>query len=142
MKCIECKRPMRNARTLLADHPGTVPARARGLCQGCHKRRMAHGVQLPPTIRKPGRPKNTSTVPCEGYGCTKTLRPYHTSEDDYPGTHVRKGGNRCSACYEKRFTESRATPEGVARTAAALDAYLAWRRPHREKQLLTIGETS
>lgn len=130
--CLDCKRPMcpRQIR-----EPGLVRHGGKGYCAACYTRRKRHGI-LPDTEARGkgifGAKDRAGTIQCEGQGCERTLRPYGTDANDWPGTFARKARNRCSTCYE-HLRDNEPAPAAVARTAETLAAYLAWRRPYRAK---------
>lgn len=133
--CLDCKRPMCQRHS--PAPMGMVRHGGKGYCGACFTRRKRHGT-LPDTGNGRGKsifkPTGTAgTIECEGHGCTKTLRPHGARAEDWPGTFARKARNRCSTCYEVAYRDLTASPEDVARTAEALTAYLAWRRPYRAK---------
>ena len=134
MNCTECDRRLRTRSQSAEDYPGTVEHSARGMCAGCYGQAKRRGA-LPPRDSKRRnvlKPKPTTRAQCQG-GCGRQLRPEKASAEDFPGTLATKAQGRCSPCYMSLTTERRATPQGVAATASALDAYLAWRRPYRAK---------
>ena len=127
MECIECKRPMRDQRTSLTEHPGTVRAGGRGLCSTCHTRHLRNGTLDRFAQRPTGRPAG-NTAEC--LDCRRLIRPGSTTVEQWPGT-VRGVAGRCQMCHALHCQGT--TPDAVAHAAATLDAYLAWRRPYRLK---------
>lgn len=67
-------------------------------------------------------------------GCDRPMRTSKQPAKEHPGTVVHKYQGRCATCRnaERREPDYQTDPEQVARTAAELAGYLAWRRPYRQ----------
>jgi hypothetical protein len=127
MECLDCKRPMRRRTDSSEELPGTVRMGGRGLCATCHQRRDREGCLDELPTMPPGRPRADSA---KCLTCGRAIRPGSTTLEEWPDT-VRGVYGRCQMCHALHLKDI--TPERVAHTAATLNAYLAWRRPYRER---------
>jgi hypothetical protein len=118
---------MRPYRSKAEEHPGTVRVGGRGLCSTCHTFHHRNGTLDRYTSRPRGRP-TLGTAEC--LTCKRHIRPGSTTLEQWPGT-VKSVMGRCQSCHALHSQGT--TPERLARTAAALDWYRAWRRPYRLK---------
>lgn len=128
--CTACERPMRNPKTTVADHPGTVPRQRAGICRQCvyAQKRGREASNL--------GPKFIIGTPCTV--CTRPMRPKRTRVADAPDTV--EGYNRfiCRtdrARYLKagkliptESTEAAQQDEAVTANITTLDQYIASRR--------------